>query len=668
MSNMSEFQDRWTTVLLKDICVRITKGSTPTSYGYNYQDEGIRFIKAENIDSEGIASSTTSYIDDETHEFLKRSILHDDDLLFSIAGTIGRVGRVRQIDLPANTNQALAIIRLKPGVVYQKYLFYYLRSDAIQKESLQKIVGVGRANLSLTNIGEFEIPIAPLEQQKRIVAEIEKQFSRLDEAVAYLKRVKANLKRYKAAVLKAAVEGKLTEEWRKQHLPAPSSVPGKFYTYAILCDDDSIYIGHTDDIERRWKEHRQGQGAEWTQKHKPVKIAHYEEHDTRTEAAEREKWLKTGFGRKWLKRELGAGRTRQAGDVEPADKLLERVLAERREKWQGRGKYKEPAAPDTTDLPELPEGWVWASLGQLIDEPNYGTAKKCDYGSGAVGVLRIPNVANGVIDAVDLKSADFDDGEKSAYALKAGDILTIRSNGSVALVGKCALVRGQDTKFLYAGYLIRMRPSSAEMSSEYLMACLSSQMLRRQIEAKAKSTSGVNNINSGELQSLIVPLCSKKEQNQVVAEVERRLSIVAGAESQVDANLRRADRLRQSILKQAFSGQLVPQDANDEPASLLLERIHSQPVKKTVKRVPNLSSKSLRRGVTVTKLIDALKSAGGWVSAQDAFRLCGVGDGTDTDEIERLYAELRDNVRPGIIEVERRDEEDWLRVSLSKGA
>lgn len=211
-------------VQLKDICDRITKGSTPTSYGFKYTREGIRFIKAENIDKNGLASTTTDYIDHATNEFLKRSILQEHDILFSIAGTIGRVGLIRLADLPANTNQALAIVRLQPGTVEHKYLFYYLKSDAIQKDALKRIVGVGRANLSLTNIGEFAVPLVPLDQQRQIVAEIEKQFSRLDEAVANLKRVRANLKRYKASVLKAAVEGKFVScnpsGWARTNLGA----------------------------------------------------------------------------------------------------------------------------------------------------------------------------------------------------------------------------------------------------------------------------------------------------------------------------------------------------------------------------------------------------------------------------------------------------------------
>ena len=206
----------WEITQLKDICERITKGSTPTSYGYSYTTNGIRFIKAENIDRNGSVSTTTDYIDEETNEYLKRSILRENDILFSIAGTIGRVGLIHEKDLPANTNQALAIIRFHHSAVDTKYLFYYLKSDAIQREAIKRIVGVGRANLSLTEVGELEIALAPPSLQKLIVSEIEKQFSRLDEAVAALKRVRASLKRYKASVLKAAVEGKLTEGWRKQ--------------------------------------------------------------------------------------------------------------------------------------------------------------------------------------------------------------------------------------------------------------------------------------------------------------------------------------------------------------------------------------------------------------------------------------------------------------------
>ncbi len=104
-----------------------------------------------------------------------------------------------------------------------------------------------------------------------------------------------------------------------QDLPAPR--PGLFFTYAILCDDESIYIGQTDDLKRRYDEHVHGVAAQHTKKHKPVELIHYEEFSTRDAAVKREKELKTGFGRKWLKREYKAGRTRQAGGREVHDKV-----------------------------------------------------------------------------------------------------------------------------------------------------------------------------------------------------------------------------------------------------------------------------------------------------------------------------------------------------------
>jgi type I restriction enzyme R subunit len=103
----------------------------------------------------------------------------------------------------------------------------------------------------------------------------------------------------------------ITVECRRKDLPAPR--PGIFFIYAIRCDDESIYIGQTDDLERRWDEHVSGTGAEHTRRHKPLDLVHFEEHASRKEAVSREKWLKTGFGRQWLKREIKMGRARQAG-------------------------------------------------------------------------------------------------------------------------------------------------------------------------------------------------------------------------------------------------------------------------------------------------------------------------------------------------------------------
>ncbi len=94
-------------------------------------------------------------------------------------------------------------------------------------------------------------------------------------------------------------------------LPAPR--PGKFTVYVLRCENDALYIGQTQDLNKRWKEHVQGIGSQYTKGFKPVGIVHLEGYDTREEALAREHWLKTGFGRKWIRREIKAGRARQAG-------------------------------------------------------------------------------------------------------------------------------------------------------------------------------------------------------------------------------------------------------------------------------------------------------------------------------------------------------------------
>ncbi|AZY93427.1 restriction endonuclease subunit S [Paracoccus sp. Arc7-R13] len=315
-------------------------------------------------------------------------------------------------------------------------------------------------------------------------------------------------------------------------------------------------------------------------------------------------------------------------------------------------------------------GWTIMPLGLLIDEPAYGTSKKSDYDGGSKGVLRIPNIAAGVVDATDLKSASFDEVELAQYQLFEGDVLTIRSNGSLSLVGKPALVRSVDTDFLYAGYLIRLRPIPGSLLSKNLIYLMMEPNVRGQIESKAKSTSGVHNINAKELQELQVPVCSEAEQAEIVRILDARLEAADALEAEIDAALTRARALRQSILKKAFSGQLVPQDPTDEPAAALLERIKAekaerdQAAKHDRKYTP--PRKPEARRPTLTDLIEVLKKQKSWISAAKAAQELGIGDGSTSDDVEAFYRQLKDFVEDGAIEVERRGDEDWLRLAKAE--
>lgn len=223
---------------------------------------------------------------------------------------------------------------------------------------------------------------------------------------------------------------------------------------------------------------------------------------------------------------------------------------------------------------------TFSALKNLIDKVRYGTSKKCstEKNVNSMPVYRIPNIdfKKGILDKTDLKFASFDYSEKSSLMLKSGDILIIRSNGSLNLVGRAALVYNTDTNGLYAGYLMRLRIKDTEkLLPKFLLHFLNSGKARAYIEEKAKSTSGVNNINSEEISDLQIPVPTLAEQERIVAEIESRFERADALETAVDRALNDAEKLKQAVLKKAFSGKLVPQNPDDEPASVLLDRIRA---------------------------------------------------------------------------------------------
>ncbi|HCL4714809.1 TPA: restriction endonuclease subunit S [Salmonella enterica] len=224
------------------------------------------------------------------------------------------------------------------------------------------------------------------------------------------------------------------------------------------------------------------------------------------------------------------------------------------------------------------------TLGNIAKDIKYGTSKKCSETQGSTAVLRIPNIGPGYIINSNLKYADFDQKELATLTLKEGDLLLIRSNGSVDLVGKVAVISENDIEYLYAGYLIRVRPNKERSVPKYISYCLQSPQLRQIIENIARSTSGVNNINSKELASLEIPLPPLSEQHEIVRRVEQLFAWADTIEKQVNSALTRVNNLTQSILAKAFRGELTAQWRAENPdlisgensAAALLEKIKAE--------------------------------------------------------------------------------------------
>ena len=181
-------------VRLGDIATVVTKGTTPTTIGFQFEDSGINFVKIESISEDGtFLKEKFSHISDECNVQMRRSQLQENDILFSIAGAIGRSVIVTKEILPANTNQALAIIRVPKGKIDYNYLLYALSSSAINQQATQHQQGVAQLNISLKNVSDFLLPIYTEAMQKRIVQNLKKidkliflrkqQLEKLDELV-----------------------------------------------------------------------------------------------------------------------------------------------------------------------------------------------------------------------------------------------------------------------------------------------------------------------------------------------------------------------------------------------------------------------------------------------------------------------------------------------------
>ena len=278
---------------------------------------------------------------------------------------------------------------------------------------------------------------------------------------------------------------------------------------------------------------------------------------------------------------------------EPASVLLERIRAQKKQMVK-EGKLKAKDIKNDTvifvgednlhyekfqdgsvkciedEIPfEIPRGWEWARMNTLVVDLPYGTSKK-SHDTGDVAVIRMGNLQNGEIDFSELVySSDMEDIER--YSLSKGDLLFNRTN-SIKLVGKTSIYRG-DIPAIFAGYLIRIR---TQINSNYLNAVMNSQYVRKLCAAVRTDAVNQSNINASKLGQFLLPIPGQAEQDRIAKTLQSILLIIDQTVSDIQEIKSLVIQVKSCILDLAIRGKLVQQDPNDEPASVLLERIHAE--------------------------------------------------------------------------------------------
>jgi len=196
---------------LGDMCERVTKGTTPTSIGHRFTDEGINFVKVESIVDGRIIHSKCAHISEAAHADLERSQLQIDDVLVSIAGTLGRVGIVSEGDVPANTNQALAIVRLRDPLL-SRFVMAWLGSPSIQSVLRGGGKGVGMGNLTLEQIRKLRVVLPTPGQRHLALERINDAKDAHARTVSGLAEQLARANRLRLSILLEAFSGKLVPQ------------------------------------------------------------------------------------------------------------------------------------------------------------------------------------------------------------------------------------------------------------------------------------------------------------------------------------------------------------------------------------------------------------------------------------------------------------------------
>ena len=368
------------------------------------------------------------------------------------------------------------VCRTNSSVILSKYLLAYFKTVNFLRYGESAMTGsVGHKRVPKNYILETKIPLAPLNEQKRIADKLDRLLSRVDACRERCDRIPLILKHFRQSVLAAATSGELTEDWRGENF-----------------------------------------------------------------------------------------------NIESASDLLIRL----QEQFRGNFIHRIWTSPEEKGSEALPESWLYVPV-KAVGEVYLGRQRspKNHNGPNMRPYVRAANITWTGWDFSDVKEMNFDPPDFERYRLRVGDVLINEGSGSADEVGKPAIWKGEIENCCFQNTLICVRPY--EDMSEYLYLVFLQAALSK---AFVEATRGINihHIGKERFAAFLIPFPPLEEQQEIVRRVEKLFAFVDRLEARYQTARAQVDRLTPALLDKAFRGELVPQEPNDEPASVLLARIRAE--------------------------------------------------------------------------------------------
>jgi type I restriction enzyme, S subunit len=458
----------WVLAKIEDIS-ETTSGGTPSRKNKNFFTGNIPWLKSGELGDNLNINTAEEAITQQALDNSSAKIIPRDSLLLALYGaTVGKLG---VLGIDAAINQAICAIQPYQGV-NARYLFYYLSS--YRKNFLNARKGGAQPNISQGIVKTTWVPLAPTAEQERIVGKVEELFSFLDAGVTSLRAVQVQLKRYRQAVLKAAFEGKLTQQWR----------------------------------------------------------------------------------------------TANKDKIEPAQKLLDRIKTERGIDQQ------EELEKSGVSNEGIPETWQLTMLG-IIAGINPNLPKEGYSNDFEVSFLpmRAVEAKTGKFDGTIVKK--YAEVKKGFTSFKDGDVVFAKITPCMEN-GKVAVVRGLKNGVGFGSTEFHVIRFFDNIIPELYYHYLQQDGFRKEAQRNMTGSAGQLRVPVRFLQNVVVPLPPIPEQGAIIGEIRRQFDLLFNVDTLVTQGLAYSTNLRQSILKDAFLGKLVPQSPNDEPAERLLEHIRAE--------------------------------------------------------------------------------------------